>query len=170
MIETTQKLAIVDNPFKTDTETEEDSLLKEDGDVDWESGRGSNIDSKSTLKTKPAGTADAASASKTVSHGTALSSDPTQQFETRTAAENSTRRRLPAYEARSPLLPNENMWFGQISREEFPRDYRIARDRLADAAFTGRWSSVFTTVDNGLRKYQERWINAARISASQALL
>lgn len=76
MIASTEKLAVVDNPFKEDSTHEKEDLLQED-----------------------------------------FASAP------------------PAYRLQPP---NKDMqiWPGQITRDELPRDYRVARDELSDVCFS----------------------------------
>lgn len=70
---------------------------------------------------------------------------------------------LPAYQARKPNRDTQ-LWLGQVTRNELPRDYRVARDELADEAFMGRWDLVFNLLDDGIQRLQEQRINGARMS------
>jgi hypothetical protein len=70
---------------------------------------------------------------------------------------------LPAYQAHASNSDNQ-VWLGQVTRDELTREHRIARDELADAAYMGRWDFVFDVLDEGVQRYREQWINGARLS------
>lgn len=74
---------------------------------------------------------------------------------------------LPTYQAQKPDREMQ-LWLGQVTKDELHRDYRIARDELADAAYMGRWDIVFDILEEGAGRFQEQWVNGARMSRAVA--
>jgi hypothetical protein len=70
---------------------------------------------------------------------------------------------LPVYQAHASNSDNQ-VWLGQVTRDELTQEHRVARDELADAAYMGRWDLVFDVLDDGVQRFREQWINGARLS------
>jgi hypothetical protein len=55
-------------------------------------------------------------------------------------------------------------WLGYTRPDQMNREYCQIRHQLADAAYFGRWSDVFKTLQYALENFEENWINAWRPS------
>lgn len=61
-------------------------------------------------------------------------------------------------------LSKLQVWFGDLSRVGFDRMYLVLRDKLSDAAYSGRFETLFQVLDDVEHAYAQSWANAPRLS------
>ena len=61
-------------------------------------------------------------------------------------------------------LSKLRVWFGDLSRVGFDRTYLALRDKLSDAAYFGRFETLFQVLADVEHVYAQSWANAPRLS------
>ena len=61
-------------------------------------------------------------------------------------------------------LSKLQVWFGDLSRVGFDRRYLALRDNLSDAAYSGRFKTLFQVLADVGHAYAQSWANAPRLS------
>ena len=61
-------------------------------------------------------------------------------------------------------LSKLQVWFGDLSRVGFDRMYLALRDDLSDAAYSGRFETLFQVLADVEHAYAQSWANAPRLS------
>lgn len=61
-------------------------------------------------------------------------------------------------------LSKLQVWFGDLSRVGFDRTYLALRDNLSDAAYSGRFKTLFQVLADVEHAYAQSWANAPRLS------
>lgn len=61
-------------------------------------------------------------------------------------------------------LSKLQVWFGDLSRVGFDRMYLALRDSLSDAAYAGRFETLFQVLADVEHAYAQSWANAPRLS------